>query len=344
MDVFFIYSRKQTLSQGMHLMKNSSRPRSPKVPDGFAAGPRFPGFRSRNSFAVVVVLLLFPWSLARAEDKPAPTANNSPPSAMTTALPDTPAAPQLPDAPSAPQLPGQGFLHIGTAAKTIGSDQLQLLKYPFQVKALKWDGLFLGTTALLIATDETVDHQVPQSWHSSSLTLSNFALGADTGIAGGILLTGLITHNPHAEETGIRAAEAGVDAMILLTAAKAVFARQRPYSGTGEGKFFSGNWTNGSFPSGHAMFTWTMASVVAHEYHPLWLKLLVYGLATTVSTSRVTAREHFPSDVVVGGVLGYGIGAFVANQDKPKNIQGHPFSQSRVKRMEDAVLDHIAIQ
>ena len=314
------------------------------MPDCFAAGLRSLGFRSPKNLTLVVILLLFPWSQASAGDKPAPTPADSPASATTTALPDAPAAPQLPDAPSAPKVPAQGFLHLGTAAKTIGSDQLQLLKYPFQIKALKWDGLFLGTTAILIATDETVDHQVPQSWHSSSLTLSNFALGADTGIAGGILLTGLITHNAHAEDTGLRAAEAGIDTMIILTAAKATFARQRPYTGTGEGKFFSGNWTNGSFPSGHSMFTWTMASVVAHEYHQLWLRLLVYGLATAVSTSRVTAKQHFPSDVVAGGLLGYGIGAFAANKDKPKNIHGHPFSPTRVERVKDAVLDHIAIQ
>ena len=61
---------------------------------------------------------------------------------------------------------------------------------------------------------------------------------------------------------------------------KAIFQRQRPYSGVGEGKFFAGNWTNGSFPSGHAMFTWTIASTVAHEYHSMPLDILMYGLAS----------------------------------------------------------------
>jgi membrane-associated phospholipid phosphatase len=168
------------------------------------------------------------------------------------------------------------------------------------------------------------------------------ALGADAGIAGGIFLTGLITHDDHAEDTGIRAAEASIDTVILYSAAKAIFARQRPFTGVGEGKFFSGNWSNGSFPSGHSMFTWTIASTVAHEYHSPWLKVLVYGLATTVSTARVTAREHYPADVFAGGVLGYGVGAYVANKDN--TIHGHPYSQGRMKRAEDAVLEHIAVQ
>ncbi len=255
------------------------------------------------------------------------------------------AAKPLPDAPSAIQVQPEGLVEgLGTAAKTIGSDELHFLKYPFQKKAIKWDVLFLGATAVLIANDESVLYQVPQSWHNTSITLSNASLGADAGIAGGIFLTGLITHDDHATETGIRSAEAAVDSVILYGAAKAIFARQRPYTGEGEGKFFSGNWSNGSFPSGHAMFTWTIASTVAHEYHSPWLKILVYGLAATVSTSRVTAREHFPADVFVGSVLGYGVGAYVAGKDKYSNVNGHTYAQSRRKHWEDAVLEHVAIQ
>jgi membrane-associated phospholipid phosphatase len=251
----------------------------------------------------------------------------------------------LPDAPSAVQVPAQGaFGGLGTVAKTIGSDQLHLLKYPFQKKAIKWDVLFLGATAVLIANDESVLHQVPQSWHNTSVTLSNASLGADAGIAGGIFVTGLITHNDHATQTGMRSAEAAVDSVILLEAAKLVFTRQRPNTGEGEGKFFSGNWSSGSFPSGHSMFTWTIASTVAHEYHSPWVKVLVYGLAATVSTSRVTAREHFPSDVFVGSVIGYGVGAYVAGKDKYSKVNGHTYSEGRASRWEHAVLQHVTLQ
>ena len=289
--------------------------------------------RLRNaSFALLLVVCP---CTAFAADNTGPPAD---PNATSTAA-------ILPDAPSASQMTQEGFVtRLGTAAKTIGSDELYFMKWPFQVKALKYDALFLGATAVLIANDESVLYQVPQSWHSTSITLSDAALGADAGIAGGIFLTGLITGDPHAQETGIRTGEAAIDSVILYSAAKAVFARQRPYTGVGEGKFFSGNWSNGSFPSGHSMFTWTIASTVAHEYHPLWLKLVVYGLATTVSTARVTGGQHYPADVFVGGVLGYGVGAYVANRPRYNAIHGHPYSEGKMKRMEDAVLEHVAIQ
>jgi hypothetical protein len=37
-------------------------------------------------------------------------------------------------------------------------------------------------------------------------------------------------------------------------------------------------------------------------------------MATTVSFSRVLARQHFPSDVIVGSTFGYLIGGLVVHQ------------------------------
>ena len=249
----------------------------------------------------------------------------------------------LPDAPSTSQaVESQSFGEkLGTAAKTIGSDEIHLLKAPFHKNMIIWDALVVGSTAVLIANDESVLHQVPASWHDTSITASNVALGATAATAGGIYITGLITDNEHAKETGILTAESTIDSVILYGAMKAIFARQRPYTGEGEGKFFSGNWTNGSFPSGHAMFTWTIASTVAHEYHSPWVKLLMYGMASTVTVTRVTSGVHFPSDVFVGSVLGYGVGTYVAHKDT--HSPGAPHSQKLVKRVPEAILEHVSI-
>jgi len=284
---------------------------------------------------IAIAWLAPTWTMAQSKVRSADAA----PVASETAIDQS-----LPDAPSATQ-PIQSHSFGGTLAtvgKTIGEDEWHFLKYPFQKSAIKWDILFLGATGVLIANDESVLHQVPASWHNTSITISNATLGATAATAGGIYLTGLITHNDHAEDTGIRTAEATIDSVILYGAAKAIFARQRPFTGQGEGKFFAGNWTNGSFPSGHAMFTWTIASTVAHEYHSPWLKVLMYGLATSVSTTRVTSREHFPSDVFVGSVLGYGVGAYVAHKEGPKTPSPH--SQNRIKRVQNAILERVAIQ
>ena len=264
--------------------------------------------------SVLSFLLLSSWSLAQGSAAQPPEGK---------ALPATVANTSLPDAPSASAVsPTNSFADgLATVAKTIGEDELNILKAPFKKKNFKWDILVVGATGVLIANDESVIHQVPTGWHSSSIDLSNAALGATAATAGGIYLTGLFTDNEHAKQTGVLSAESAIDSTILFGAMKVVFARQRPFTGEGEGKFFSGNWSNGSFPSGHATLSWAIASTVAHQYHSVWLDILLYGLATTVSTSRVTAREHFPADVFAGSVLGYGVGAYVTHKDTKKNVR-----------------------
>ena len=246
----------------------------------------------------------------------------------------------LPDDPSATSSHSESFAgSLGTAAKTIGEDEWHIIKAPFHKKALIWDGLFLASTGVLIANDESVLYQVPVGWHSTSRNISNGALYGASAIAGGIYLTGLFTKDEHEQEVGIRTAEATVDSVILYGAMKAIFQRQRPYSGPGEGKFFAGNWTNGSFPSGHSMFTWTIASAVAHQYHSIPLDLAMYGLASTVTVTRVTAGQHFPSDVFVGSVLGYLIGDYVAHKQEKVG----PIRAGKMGRVRDALLEHVDI-
>ena len=54
-------------------------------------------------------------------------------------------------------------------------------------------------------------------------------------------------------------------------------------------------------------------TLVAGQYDGIATKALVYGVASTVSVSRVLAREHFPSDVLVGSTLGWLVGGYVLN-------------------------------
>ena len=42
-----------------------------------------------------------------------------------------------------------------------------------------------------------------------------------------------------------------------------------------------------------------------------WVPWFAYGTATLISASRVALHRHFPSDVIVGGLIGNSIGRFV---------------------------------
>jgi membrane-associated phospholipid phosphatase len=54
-----------------------------------------------------------------------------------------------------------------------------------------------------------------------------------------------------------------------------------------------------------------MAHVIADEYPGWKVKLAVYSLAAATGFERVEARKHFPTDVMIGGAVGYLIGGYV---------------------------------
>jgi membrane-associated phospholipid phosphatase len=269
--------------------------------------------------------------------------------------PQPSATQQTPDAPSTIQQKQHRSLGDGvkTVVKTIGQDEWHLISAPFRIdsvgftdktpfvnKTLFWDSVVVGATGVLIANDESVASQVPYSWHRTGIDISNACTYATAATAGGIYLTGLFTHDQHAQRTGVLAAEASIDSFLLYGSMKLIFNRDRPYTSPHEGNFFAGNFSGGSFPSGHAALSWTLASVIAHEY-PKWpVELAVYGLATTVATTRVTGGQHFPSDVFVGSTLGFLVGRYVANKDKHPQAQT---SHMRIKRVPDAILSHVTV-
>jgi membrane-associated phospholipid phosphatase len=200
---------------------------------------------------------------------------------------------------------------VGRIAKRLAHDQGSIYIAPFQRANVKWDVAFiLGTTAI-VATDRYTIGIVSRDNENISRDISNVGLYGTEAAAGAIFLTGLITDNAHARETGFLTGEALLNAYPVYVGLQLIAGRERPDQGAGHGRFFQDHSTNTSFPSGHAMFTWTMAAVIAHEYPRTWVKVLVYSTAAAVSVTRYTGREHFVGDVAVGSFLGYFIGRHV---------------------------------
>ncbi len=66
-----------------------------------------------------------------------------------------------------------------------------------------------------------------------------------------------------------------------------------------------------SFPSGHSSVSFGVALMVAHFYPFLWAQIGVYLVAAFIGLSRIYVREHYPSDVIVGVILGTAITALL---------------------------------
>ena len=60
-----------------------------------------------------------------------------------------------------------------------------------------------------------------------------------------------------------------------------------------------------SFPSGHAIYAFMMATLLAHWFPKF--QIIFFLLAGFIGWTRIYLGLHYPTDVIVGGLLGYGI-------------------------------------
>src|SRR5579863_2715166 len=196
---------------------------------------------------------------------------------------------------------------VKRSIKRIGQDQKHLYLGPFERHNLKWDALILVGTGALIAADSHIEPHISTAHFTAYQDTSNAGIYGLAASLGAIYIYGAKTQHHHARETGELELETLVNTFLIYTPMQLVFARQRPGEGAGNGDFFKHHAINTSFPGGHAMFTFAMASVLADEYPKPWARILAYGAATTVTVSRFMARDHYASDMFIGAGLGTAI-------------------------------------
>jgi membrane-associated phospholipid phosphatase len=206
------------------------------------------------------------------------------------------------------------------------SDQRAIWTSPAKLRPADADWLMpLGiASAAFFATDTEVSKHLSNSPSrlSNANTFSNATVGALVGVDGGLYLLGKLSHDDHKSETGLLAGEAALNSLAVVYALKYTLGRERPLTNDFHGNFWSGG---DSFPSEHSAAAWSIASVVAHEYPGLLTQILAYGSATAVSLARVDAKQHFPSDVLIGSALGWLSGEIVYRAHHDSELGGSPW-------------------
>ncbi len=215
------------------------------------------------------------------------------------------AAPDAAPDTSAANEPQQGL--VKRSVTRIGQDQERLYLAPFKPHNFKWDAVVLIGTGAFLAADRHIENNVPTSHFQLYQDTSDIAIAGLAASLGGIYLYGIKSDHQHARETGELELETLVNTFLIYTPMQLILGRQRPGEGNGQGDFFKHHALNTSFPSGHAMFTWAMASVLADEYPKPWARVLSYGAAFTVTFTRFMARDHWSSDIFLGTGLGLAI-------------------------------------
>ena len=222
------------------------------------------------------------------------------------------------------------------ARKLVGNillDQKEIWTSPFHMHA-RDAGWWLGigaVTAALIATDHQTSTVLENSkgqvlWGNR---LSNIGAAYTLiPIVAGFYTFGVLDDNPKARETAVLGGEALLDSLIVVSVLKPIAGRNRPNAKDDPGNFFDGG---ASFPSGHAIEVWSLASVISYEYgHTKLVPIIACALASVVTVARFTAQQHYASDLVAGGGMGWFIGRYVWKTHQDHAIHTHSKIQAQI--------------
>lgn len=217
-----------------------------------------------------------------------------------------------------------GVFHL---AGDLGRDFSAQASYPFRLARDRPLRFAFGSAALLglILTDNATHSAVetsalaqehsletPARWISDAAAPSRaIPVAAAIGVIS-------VFGSARERETGLMLSEALITSSVWTGSLKYLTGRERPRETseiaadwTGPGASLTTEPIDGrglrSFPSGHTSGAWAVATVMAHQYpsHGI-VPLLAYGAATAMGYSRMVVGAHWLSDVVVGGLIGYG--------------------------------------
>jgi membrane-associated phospholipid phosphatase len=212
-----------------------------------------------------------------------------------------------------------------TFPRNVLQDQKEIWLFPTQLaKGKHWLPTLAvaGVTTIFLVTDP---HDAPYFRRTTDFNGFNKAFSGTiasaeiAAIPAAFLVVGHFRHDSYAETTALLAAEAYLDCAIVDEAMKVATRRLRPSdippSGPFSDTFYEGHVSaagfSSSFPSGHTIAAFSIATVIAHRYRQhRWVPFVAYGLATVIGFSRVTNQAHFPSDVFLGAALGFAISEF----------------------------------
>jgi membrane-associated phospholipid phosphatase len=197
---------------------------------------------------------------------------------------------------------------------------------------LSWNTQQAGTAvgaglgiAVLISSDPrtatAIQNAASGATNQMSKIVTPFGSWAAFAASGGLIATGLLSHDSHLSTMGREALEACLMAGLFSDIGKPLFGRSRPYQSDNRNVFkpFSGNT---SFPSGHATVAFAFASVISARSDGWVIPTASYTLASLVAYSRINDSQHFVSDVVAGGLIGVTVGRFLVHRHQRAEAEG----------------------
>ena len=186
-------------------------------------------------------------------------------------------------------------------------------------------GMALGTYILYTFDEESSEYFLEQEQDIPGVVKDfGWYFGAPQNtymLYGGIYGLGLLTRNEKLRHTGVLLVASASAAGFIQTVSKNAIGRARPLTFEGKGSFkpFNKEGAYHSFPSGHAILSFTTAHAVARQFDSWWVKAPIYAIGMISPISRLWAGSHWLTDVAVGMALSVVIVDSIDNYLKDTN-------------------------
>jgi membrane-associated phospholipid phosphatase len=264
-------------------------------------------------FVYVSVFSLIPSIALRAQDD---------------APPDPASAPSAPLASPPSSARPLRDVSVGLLPANFLRDQQYLFLFPRELAQGRHWAPTVTVAAATLGLLSADPHVQPYFAHTTAFrafdrVFSSRMTGVETlGVPLAFYAIGFQRHDSYMQKTALFAVESIADVEVIRAAMNSVTQRWRPqdifnrrsYSDT---FFHSVSHVGSSFPSGHTIVAVSVATIVARRYRShRWVPWAAYGFAGVIGLSRITLRAHFPSDVVLGTVLGYAIARYDVLQNQ----------------------------
>jgi len=209
--------------------------------------------------------------------------------------------------------------------KQFGRDAISIFSSPahWRGKSLLTLTAVVGTGALIFAFDQCIKEWVDSNntglfdsaWEFITNTGHGVFLG---GLMASYYIAGEIFKLDNMRKIALLGVESFVISGALVGLLKYSIGRARPYTGESRLSFhpFSSTSRYYSFPSGHSMSAFSVATVIAEHSKEFLVDVLAYGMATLVAMSRVQKNKHWASDVFIGSVIGFFIGKKISDLNR----------------------------
>ncbi|MBI4803354.1 MAG: phosphatase PAP2 family protein [Elusimicrobia bacterium] len=183
----------------------------------------------------------------------------------------------------------------------------------------------IGAGALIYSFDGQARHLASKNKTASLDSIGKYAEKPGNGgyglaLAGALAGAGCVFKDEKLKDTSLLAVESFLAANAVGTVVKHTAGRSRPYAGNGKRTFkpFSFKSSGTSFPSGHTVSAFSLASVFAGRYENPWVDFAAYGAASASALQRIYADKHWASDVFAGALLGIAAGRAAASLSRSR--------------------------